>query len=474
MRKLCSIDARLIACAVFFLLSLTLISAASAQTAVDGAIGGTVLDNSGAVVSGAQVQVKNTGTNAQQAAVTDSAGYFRVLHLQPGSYDVSITAPGFASYRATQVTVQVGVLTDVQARLDVGASAQTVEVSGESPLVNTTSPDFAGVVDQVQMTSLPQNNYRWSSFALMTPGVVNDSNGFGLLSFRGQSTLLNNVTIDGTDDNQAYFSEERGRTRAGYSTIKASVQEFQVNTSNYSVEYGRSAGGIVNSVTKSGTNKFHGQGYYYDRDSAWAAQNAYVTHPVEVAPNTFASESFKPTDLRRQYGLAIGGPILRDRLHDHRRERKRQLWQGCRFDSARGQYVRSDVGCCSTQLPGCQRLPDFDGDGAELRECLWRLHGRHLGADIGAGHGAPRRRPDDLLPEDRLAGEPEEPCIGGSEPHALDFACGHSDGSRRRLWRVELRQRLCARQLDRRQARQLSDEQREQRSALYVWPRLRI
>ena len=79
------------------------------------------------------------------------------------------------------------------------------------------------------------NNYRWSAYALLTPGVVGDSSGFGLLSFRGQSTLLNNVTIDGADDNQAYFSEERGRTRAGYSTAKASIQEFQVNTSNYSV-----------------------------------------------------------------------------------------------------------------------------------------------------------------------------------------------------------------------------------------------
>lgn len=314
MQRLCSAGTRLIACAILLLLSLTFKPAALAQTAVDGAIGGTVLDNSGAVVAGAQVQVRNIGTNAEQSAVTDSSGYFRVLHLQPGTYDVNITAPGFASYRSTQLTVQVGLLTDVEARLDVGASAQTVEVTGEAPLVNTVSPDFAGVVDQVQMSSLPQNNYRWSSFALMTPGVVNDSNGFGLLSFRGQSTLLNNVTIDGTDDNQAYFSEERGRTRAGYSTIKASVQEFQVNTSNYSVEYGRSAGGIVNSVTKSGTNNFHGQGYYYDRDSAWAAQNGYVTHPVQVAPNTYVSQSFKPTDLRRQYGLAIGGPILHNRL----------------------------------------------------------------------------------------------------------------------------------------------------------------
>ena len=285
-----------------------------AQTAVDGAIGGTVLDSSGAVVSGAAVAVHNNGTNAEQNAVTDASGYFRVIHLQPGAYDVTVTAQGFDTFKSVNMTVQVGLLTDVQAILKVGNSAQTVEVSGEAPLVNTTSPDFAGVIAQETLHDLPENNYRWSAFALLTPGVVNDSNGYGLLSFRGQSTLLNNVTIDGTDDNQAYFSEERGRTRAGYSTIKAAVQEFQVNTSNYSVEYGRSAGGIVNSVTKSGSNQFHGEGYYNDRDSAWAATNTYVTHPVQTSPNTYAAESFKPTDLRRQYGFGVGGPILKDKV----------------------------------------------------------------------------------------------------------------------------------------------------------------
>jgi len=285
-----------------------------AQTAVDGAIGGTVLDSSGAVVSGAAVAVHNNGTNAEQNAVTDASGYFRVIHLQPGAYNVTVTAQGFDTFKSVNVTVEVGVLTDVQAALKVGNSAQTVEVTGDAPLVNTTSPDFAGVVAQETLHDLPENNYRWSAFALLTPGVVNDSNGYGLLSFRGQSTLLNNVTIDGTDDNQAYFSEERGRTRAGYSTIKAAVQEFQVNTSNYSVEYGRSAGGIVNSVTKSGSNQFHGEGYYNDRDSAWAATNTYVTHPVQTSPNTYAAESFKPTDLRRQYGFGVGGPILKDKV----------------------------------------------------------------------------------------------------------------------------------------------------------------
>lgn len=296
--------------------ALTLPFASLAQTAVDGAIGGTVTDSTGAVVSGARVTVRDTGTNAVQTAVTDASGYFRIIHLAPGRYDVSIAANGFNTFHSVDLTVQVGVLTTVSPHLAVGAAAQTVQVSGAAPLVNTTSPDFSGVINQHTLNNLPVSNYRWSSYALLTPGVVNDSNGYGLISFRGQSTLLNNVTIDGTDDNQAYFSEERGRTRAGYSTIKAAVQEFQVNTSNYSVEYGRSAGGIINSVTKSGSNTFHGQGYYFDRDGAWAATNAAVTHPVEVSTNppTYQVVPFKPTDLRRQYGFTLGGPILRDRL----------------------------------------------------------------------------------------------------------------------------------------------------------------
>lgn len=299
---------------LFTLLSLLVLGGVSrAQSAVDGAIGGTVLDTTGAAIGNASILVHNIATNAEVTATSDGSGYYRIIHLQPGLYNVTVTAPGFASFRSTKLTVQVGLLTDPDARLKVGTSEQSIEVTGEAPLVNTTSPDFAGVVDQLTLHDLPENNYRWSAFALLTPGVVNDSNGFGLLSFRGQSTLLNNVTIDGTDDNQAYFSEERGRTRAGYSTIKDAVQEFQVNTSNYSVEYGRSAGGIVNSVTKSGSNQFHGGGYYFDRDSAWNAVNSNVTHPVKTSSG-YTSQVFKPTDLRRQMGFTVGGPILPDRL----------------------------------------------------------------------------------------------------------------------------------------------------------------
>jgi hypothetical protein len=285
-----------------------------AQTAVDGAVGGTVTDASGAVIPGAKVVVHSNNTNAEQSATADASGFFRVIHLQPAVYTVTITAPGFKQYSAPNVTVDVGLLTDISPKLPVESANAVVEVSGEAPALNTIAPDFGGLITQNTLQNLPVSNYRWSAYAALTPGVVVDTSGFGLLSFRGQSTLLNNVTIDGADDNQAYFSEERGRTRAGYSTAKASVQEFQVNTSNYSVEYGRSAGGVVNSVTKSGGNQFHGDLYFDDRDAEWGAANAFATENVQNANGTFSSIHVKPTDKRKQYGGAIGGPIIKDKL----------------------------------------------------------------------------------------------------------------------------------------------------------------
>jgi outer membrane receptor protein involved in Fe transport len=283
------------------------------QSAVDGAIGGTVEDKTGSVISGAKIVIRSNGTNAEQTVVSDAAGSFRAIHLQPGEYTVTVSAPGFQTFRATALTVSVGSLSDPQARLSIGAETTTIEVMGVEAVINTTSPDFSNTIDQKVLQDLPVNNYRWSAYALLTPGVV-EGGGFGLLSFRGQSTLLNNVTFDGADDNQAFFSEERGRTRAGYSTAKASIQEFQVNTSNYSVEYGRSAGGVVNAVTKSGANQFHGEAYFYDRDAAWGALNSFNTHSVQTGPTNYVTQIFQPKDVRKQYGIGIGGPILRDRL----------------------------------------------------------------------------------------------------------------------------------------------------------------
>ncbi len=191
------------------LMSLSEISMQS-QTAVDGAIGGTVLDLSGSVVSGANIVVHNNGTNAEQTVNADSSGYFRATHLQSGSYNVIVTAPGYGAFRSNDVTVSVGLVTNFEAKLTVGATAQTVEVTGEEPALNTISPEFSNVVGQHLLTDLPVSNYRWSNFALLTPGVV-ESGGYGLLSFRGQSTLFNNVTVDGADDNQAFSPRLQSR-----------------------------------------------------------------------------------------------------------------------------------------------------------------------------------------------------------------------------------------------------------------------
>src|SRR5713226_5932931 len=287
---------------------------ASAQSTTDGAIGGTVYDTSGATVANAKVTVKSNATNLEQTVTTDESGYYRVAKLQPGTYTVTIEGSGFAPFKGEQVIVQVGSITELTAHLNVASAGATVVVSSDLPQVNTTSAEFAPVVDQLQINNLPINGGRWSNFALLTPGVVNDANGFGLVSFRGISTLLNNNTIDGADNNQAFFSEERGRTRAGYSSAKAAVQEFQVNTSNYSSEYGRAAGAVVKTVTKSGTNQYHGEAYFYDRDNDWGATNPFTTILKQSSTGAFTPVPYKPVDVRKIWGGGIGGSILKDKL----------------------------------------------------------------------------------------------------------------------------------------------------------------
>ena len=306
---------RLTRAAIYLIAAAAACGTGHSQSSTDGAIGGTVTDPQGLAVAGATVVVHSNTTNAEQSVNTDSSGFFRVVHLQPSTYTVSISAPGFQKYQSSQVVVEVGQLTDISNKLTIGSTTQTIEVSSETPLINTTSPDFANSIDQNTLQNVPVSNYRWSSYAALTPGVVVDASGFGLLSFRGQSTLLNNVTVDGADDNQAYFSEERGRTRAGYSTAKASVQEFQVNVSNYSTEFGRAAGGVVNSITKSGGNQFHGELYFNDRDAGWGAFNNFaLLNVLNTTTGTVTSTHIKPKDKRKQYGGAIGGPIWRDKV----------------------------------------------------------------------------------------------------------------------------------------------------------------
>jgi hypothetical protein len=286
-----------------------------AQTTTTGAISGTVTDPSGAAVPGAAVVVHNDATNAETTLTADSNGFYNAVQLQPGTYTVAISAPGFATLKDTGIVVAVGQSTALSPSLSVASGTQEVTVSGGAPLINLQNADFASNMTAQAINNLPINGRRWSDLTLLTPGAVSDSNGFGLLSIRGMSPLLNNVTIDGADDNQAYFSEERGRTREGYSTPQVAVQEFQVNTGVYSAEYGRALGGVINSVTKSGTNELHGQLYFYDRDNDWGAKNPFTKLTTfDPATATTTTVQYKPKDWRKQWGFGVGGPLIKDKL----------------------------------------------------------------------------------------------------------------------------------------------------------------
>lgn len=288
---------------------------AFAQSATTGAIGGVVTDNGGALLPATNVTVTSVDTGLTRTAKSNASGEYRVSELVPGTYSATFTADGFETYHENSIVVTVGGISTVSPALKAGSVTNTVEVTDQTPLLHTQDDAISTTIDQNAIDNLPINGRRWSDFALLTPGVVSNADGFGLLSFRGISFLLNNSTVDGADNNQAYFSEERGRTRASYSVSQAAVQEFQVNMSNYSAEYGRAAGGVINTVTKSGGNQFHGELFFYDRDNDFGAENPYTTLTTQVAgTNSFITYPYKPKDWRKQWGFGAGGPLLREKL----------------------------------------------------------------------------------------------------------------------------------------------------------------
>lgn len=287
---------------------------AYAQSTTQGAIAGTVFDASGAAIPNATITIHNEGTNADIKLTSGGSGEYRAPQLDPGSYTVNITASGFSGAKTTGLVVSVNQVTELSPKLVTGAENTTVEVTAEIPAINFDSPTFGGALSNREIENIPINNRRWSSLALTTPGVTNDASGFGLLSFRAISAVLNNVQIDGADDNQAFFSEERGRTRAGYSTSQAMVREFQVNTGVYSAEFGRAVGGVINSVTKTGTNQLHGEAYFYRRDDQTSAYNPYTSLGFFNSAGTFQQVPFRPKDKRNQYGFEVGGPLIKDKL----------------------------------------------------------------------------------------------------------------------------------------------------------------
>ena len=300
------------------------------QSDTGGSIAGIVKDAGGRLFP-ALITLRNTADGSEVQMLSDRKGNFRFAEVAPGTYAVRINAPGFAPWRESNVTVEVGRVTLLTVKLELAVTSRARPSDSQSPR-DDLSPGVSSNVDQQQLEALPNSTSQWSRLVALASGAVPDGSSDNALSFRGLSPLMNSITLDGTENNLAFHARERGTGSNGYATTQMAVSEFQVNTSNFSAEYGRAAGGEINSITRSGTNHLHGQAVFYDRDAAWGSANAYSkviqAEPagttttssglpvmyLDGQPITYVDLPYKAPDKRLQWGLSAGGPIRRDKL----------------------------------------------------------------------------------------------------------------------------------------------------------------
>jgi hypothetical protein len=276
------------------------------QESGSATINGAVTDPSGALIAGARVVATQTATGAQRTAQTSSAGLYSLTALAAGSYDVAVEATGFKQARFAAVPVSVGAVVTLDAHLEVGTTQETVDVSAEAPVVETTRSQTSTVVNQKAIADLPINGRNFLDFAVLTPGVVRDPTRGGDLSFGGQRGTANSLTVDGSDANNVFFGQSTGRAGTGrspYSFSQDAVQEFQVSANGYSAEVGRAGGGVINVITKSGTNALHGTAFEFFRDKSLNA-NSWENNRARLPKRNYHFN---------QFGGSLGGPIVKNR-----------------------------------------------------------------------------------------------------------------------------------------------------------------
>src|SRR5438552_10554570 len=275
--------------------------------ATTGTIEGNTFDQTGAVLPGATVTIRNPATGVVRTVASDEKGYFRAPLLPPGSYQVTAELSGFARLQRTGLTLSIGQTVNISLKLQVAGGSETVTVSGEGPVVETTRTQISSTVNERAIAGLPVNGRNFIDFVLLTPGVTRDVRT-GDISFAGQRGTLNSLVIDGADNNNTFFGQTLGRTgsgRAPYQFSQDAVKEFQVNSNGYSPEFGRAGGAVINVVTKSGTNDLHGTGFWFYRDKSLNAND--VINKVAVPPRGRSPYHFN------QFGASAGGPIVKDK-----------------------------------------------------------------------------------------------------------------------------------------------------------------
>jgi hypothetical protein len=266
-----------------------------------GSIQGTVVDENGGAVVDASVEALNHDTNLLKNVITDSDGRFVFLSLPPGRYTIIVSKTGFATISQTGVTLTVGQSLVLPVTMRVSATQEKIEVSATVDAVDTVSTAASSTLDETAVSETPILGRKFEDLLTLTPGVsiVQGPDG-DEINFNGQRGIFNNISLDGGDYNNGFFGEQMGGQRAAIDITLDAVKEFQVVASGANAEFGRTAGGVVNVITKSGTNDVHGSVFYYQRLEALSS----------------ATSDGKPLDgfNRKQFGGTMGGPIKKDKL----------------------------------------------------------------------------------------------------------------------------------------------------------------
>jgi hypothetical protein len=289
------------------------VSSFAQSQASTGQIAGIVRDPAGAVVTGATVSVSNVNTGFGQKSSTEGDGLFRFFLLPPGEYRLTVSAQGFADYVAEGIRVEVGRVFDVNPKLTVGASKESITVTAEG--VEVTRSEASSFVNMTAVDGLPLNGRRFQDLVNLTPSAQTDPSR-GQISIAGQRGINTNVTVDGLDYNQPFFGGIRGGERSNFApTIpQDAIQEFQVVEAGYSAEFGRSTAGLITAVTRSGENNFHGSANYFIRPKQVSASNEYYDTVKANLPAAISDIEVAPAPTQQQWGASVGGPIKKDKL----------------------------------------------------------------------------------------------------------------------------------------------------------------
>jgi outer membrane receptor for ferrienterochelin and colicin len=286
--------------AAILILSLLLVPSIPAQTQItSGRIQGTVADERGAVVPGATVEVKNLDTNFSRTMQTDEEGRFTALALPPGNYSVTVSKQGFATTVLERAALTVGQALSIPFSLKISSVEERVTITA-TPTVDTVKTEVSTTLNETAVSTTPILGRKFEDLLSLTPGVsITQGPDGDEINFSGQRGIFNNVSLDGGDYNNGFFGEQLGGQRAAIDITLEAVKEFQVVATGASAEFGRTAGGVINVITKSGTNDIHGSAFYFQRFEGLTA-------------NT--SDGKPLTDFHReQYGATIGGPFKKDR-----------------------------------------------------------------------------------------------------------------------------------------------------------------